>query len=316
MLVPNNTGTHRTVWENYGNQGNMTGLGLAGGIGALSGLAQSAFGIFGQKRAQEHDEKLAAAQRAWSENMWQKQSDWSLGQWNREKDFNLEMWHLQNAYNSPQAQMQRFKEAGLNPHLIYGKGSPGNAGSLAAPRAAQPDVKPYNRAQSRNIFEGIKGFQDIYQFRNLNAQTNNLKAQTDVANQQAYNLSVDALSKALDLDIKGQTKDSVVALAKHNADIAGTKAESDRLQLDILENTKQETIDTVKQNLALLKQDTSVRESQAIIAKAKANLAKDGIVGDSAAYIIMGILKGLGFSVNDIKGLIDSFKNPINFITK
>lgn len=36
-------------------------------------------------------------------------------------------WSLQQAYNSPAEQMKRFKEAGLNPNLIYGQGNPGNA---------------------------------------------------------------------------------------------------------------------------------------------------------------------------------------------
>lgn len=42
-------------------------------------------------------------------------------------DRNLEMWKLQNKYNAPGAQMQRLQEAGLNPHLMYGKGTVGNA---------------------------------------------------------------------------------------------------------------------------------------------------------------------------------------------
>lgn len=42
----------------------------------------------------------------------------------------LEMWHLQNKYNTPQAQMQRYTDAGLNPHLIYGQGTPGNASDI------------------------------------------------------------------------------------------------------------------------------------------------------------------------------------------
>lgn len=42
-------------------------------------------------------------------------------------DKNLEMWNLQNRYNAPGAQMQRLQEAGLNPHLMYGKGTVGNA---------------------------------------------------------------------------------------------------------------------------------------------------------------------------------------------
>lgn len=41
----------------------------------------------------------------------------------------INMWNMQNAYNSPEAQMNRFKAAGLNPHLIYGQGSAGLASS-------------------------------------------------------------------------------------------------------------------------------------------------------------------------------------------
>lgn len=50
----------------------------------------------------------------------------------------LEMWQRQNEYNLPSAQMQRFRDAGLNPNLIYGQGSPGNASEMPryqAPRA-------------------------------------------------------------------------------------------------------------------------------------------------------------------------------------
>lgn len=42
-----------------------------------------------------------------------------------------------NKYNSPQSQMERFKEAKLNPNLIYQQGNPGNQSQLArynAPR--------------------------------------------------------------------------------------------------------------------------------------------------------------------------------------
>ena len=40
---------------------------------------------------------------------------------------NVEMWKMQNAYNAPKQQMSRLKEAGLNPNLMYGKGTVGNA---------------------------------------------------------------------------------------------------------------------------------------------------------------------------------------------
>lgn len=47
----------------------------------------------------------------------------------------LAMWNRQNEYNTPQAQMQRFTNAGLNPHLIYGQGSSGLA-------SAPPEYAP------------------------------------------------------------------------------------------------------------------------------------------------------------------------------
>lgn len=38
----------------------------------------------------------------------------------------VELWERQMEYNSPAQQMERFREAGLSPHLMYGQGTPGN----------------------------------------------------------------------------------------------------------------------------------------------------------------------------------------------
>lgn len=51
----------------------------------------------------------------------------------------VEMWHMQNAYNSPAQQMARFGAAGLNPHLMYGQGSAGNASGT--PQYSPPDIQ-------------------------------------------------------------------------------------------------------------------------------------------------------------------------------
>lgn len=39
---------------------------------------------------------------------------------------NKSLARFQNAYNTPSAQMQRFRDAGLNPNLVYTQGSSGN----------------------------------------------------------------------------------------------------------------------------------------------------------------------------------------------
>lgn len=47
-----------------------------------------------------------------------------------------EFWDRQNAYNTPKAQMQRLKDAGLNPALMYGQGNTGNAQNLSGVQKA------------------------------------------------------------------------------------------------------------------------------------------------------------------------------------
>jgi hypothetical protein len=58
----------------------------------------------------------------------QNRSNKKLAQYSFNK--NVEMWKMQNAYNSPKQQMARYNEAGLNPNLMYGKGTSGNAQTM------------------------------------------------------------------------------------------------------------------------------------------------------------------------------------------
>jgi len=67
----------------------------------------------------------------------QKDANLELANYAYDKD--LEQWHLQNQYNTPQAQMTRFKQAGLNPNLIYGQGNAGNA-------SASPKMTPVQQS--------------------------------------------------------------------------------------------------------------------------------------------------------------------------
>lgn len=66
----------------------------------------------------------------------------SQGKLNRKtRKWNEKMWNLQNQYNLPSNQMARFKEAGLNPNLIYGQGNSGNSGT---PPSWSPDAPKFD----------------------------------------------------------------------------------------------------------------------------------------------------------------------------
>lgn len=58
-----------------------------------------------------------------------------------------------NRYNSPESQMKRYQQAGLNPHLIYGQGTAGNQSSPAPVASYAPSVEAigaYNQTRMVN----------------------------------------------------------------------------------------------------------------------------------------------------------------------
>lgn len=102
-------------------------------------------------------------QRKWNEHMYKIQRGHALEDWNR-----------QNQYNAPAQQMQRLKEAGLNPHLIYG----GSSGVQAAQSVNQ--VQPQSWNPRTPDFGSIlqEPVQAYMQTRSFDSQQKLLDAQT------------------------------------------------------------------------------------------------------------------------------------------
>ena len=96
---------------------------IGSGIGLLGDVIGGLFSSSGQKSANKTNIQLAREQRDWNE----------------------EMWNKQNAYNTPQAQIERMRAAGLNPALMYSQGNVGNASQ----------VPSYSPAHVQNELAGI-----------------------------------------------------------------------------------------------------------------------------------------------------------------
>jgi len=85
----------------------------------------------------------------------------ALEMYNRQRVDALADWNMQNSYNSPKAQMTRFKEAGLNPHLIYGQTNTAPAvrsGSADTPKyvAPQLDSSQFNIPMMKLQMDNLK----------------------------------------------------------------------------------------------------------------------------------------------------------------
>lgn len=70
---------------------------------------------------------------------------------------NVEMWKMQNKYNDPKNQMARLTSAGLNPNLMYGKGTPGNAQTMPQYQALPSTGEVFG--QSVAGLQGLVGIQ-------------------------------------------------------------------------------------------------------------------------------------------------------------
>lgn len=129
---------------------------------------------------------------------------------------NVAMWNAQNAYNTPQAQMERYKQAGLNPNLIYGNGvsSAGNASS--APSYEAPKYKGID-------LQSIMMFQ---QLENMNAQQQLLANQTELARIQATGASLDNEVKAVNAGYATDMADANLAIKHAEARNINASADS------------------------------------------------------------------------------------------
>lgn len=90
----------------------------------------------------------------------QRQLDYNKQLYDKQRADALADWNMQNAYNSPSQQMQRFKEAGLNPNLIYGQMT--NSPVIRSTEAKAPDfVAP--RLETQGIGNSLSMYYDLKQ---------------------------------------------------------------------------------------------------------------------------------------------------------
>lgn len=172
--------------------------------------------IIGQALANDANRELQKDQQGWNESM----------------------WHQQNSYNTPEAQMQRYRDAGLNPNLVLGEG---NVGSGSASSPAAPATQP----RMENVMGNLDPVGDYMRIKNASAGIENIQADTD-------NKRKDIELKDLDLILKGMdTKTKQWFLKAYIADYGDrrsqTKIQTRVAQLELI--TKQINVDLSKQDL-------------------------------------------------------------------
>lgn len=121
--------------------GFWSGAGSALLGGALSGIS-NLFGASSQNRNVDKQIKAAKEEA-------EKSRQWQTSEREAQQEWNYNMWLANNEYNTPLAQMNRYKAAGLNADLMYSGGNVQSPGTPAAgghtPSGTVADTSGYNR---------------------------------------------------------------------------------------------------------------------------------------------------------------------------
>lgn len=198
---------------------------------AASGLATGVLNFFGQKRRQldEFRHNINMSNRAYKQD---------LNMWNKQNEYNLKLWNLQNEYNLPRNQVQRLKDAGLNPNLLAGNASAG--GTAAA--VQKGDTPRYQAPRANFNYTPLKtpDVLGMYQnFRLADAQIDNVKAQEELTKEKA-------LTEA--------------ALRVHKKDDAFARATTNYVTAKYSEHMKELEVNERKEALNKLRQEAGLKK--------------------------------------------------------
>lgn len=153
---------------------------LFGVLGSLSGnpLSGLFLNLFGNLFTNSQNRQSIEEANRLNYRMQQEQLAW-----------NERMWHMNNEYNTPANQIQRLKEAGLNPNLLYGNPSQGTSSAPAQGTSSAP-------AQAFQM----QGFGDMFSnAQQLMMQKKANDAQIKLMNSQAEQMDVETQLKKKDL---------------------------------------------------------------------------------------------------------------------
>lgn len=194
---------------------------ILGAIGAAASVAGTAGSIASSVRGKRGQQ---------IEN--QKQRDFELQMYQRQKQDNQTFWQMENYYNSPAMQMQRLKDAGLNPNLMYGSPqSGGNAGSIQSPSQGVSNstkTQPFEMPQMTGMMDSI------YDTRLKSAQINNINEQSKTeATKRDLNI-INTLNKGNELNYNMATMGSRKALLNTAIENAITNIASSQNQSRVL----------------------------------------------------------------------------------
>lgn len=179
-------------------------------------------------------------------NLNKKTQRWNEKMMAQQRQQSLADWTMQNEYNSPQAQMKRLKDAGLNPNLIYGK-----IDNSSSP-VRSTDVKAWNPQAVRTQLDAAPVLDQYYDAQIKKQNIDNLKKQNDLITAQINHLTTSDAKLMIDTDFTRFKYGMGQKLEQTQLDMANANLRRITANIDYLgqqqEYTKARTAYTFTQN--------------------------------------------------------------------
>lgn len=220
-------------------------MGFLDFIPLVGDVVKGVTGLIGTHKTNKTNRQIADGQNALNYRMFQEQNK-----------FNVDMWNAQNAYNTPQAQVDRLRQAGINPYLALSNIQTGQAGNVTSATPAPAVGYDYKSPISELGYNLGQGAQDTY---NAIQRSKEVEASVELAKANRRNVDADTLSKISDADFRDER--NRVEIEKIRQEINKSRADENYVNAQtagkLLENKRLEELTPVeiehaKQSLKLL----------------------------------------------------------------
>jgi hypothetical protein len=252
------------------------------------------------------------------------QRHWQLKDYNTQQRDALRAWDRENAYNSPEQQMARLAQAGLNPNLVYGKGADNTASSIKTPSMGEhpksviPNIDPLMfvkaqemgtnlkaiQAQTDNTIqdtENKKTAQQLETLKILNQNITNSRDELQLRQNQdlyddyvrRYKLENQAIEQNMSLRLEENDRAKLASSDNHEKvwqDIFESRKRELVHQSTIATNDKQREL--IKKQMQQIDAGIELTKSQKDLNEAELKLRKEGISYSDPYYLRLLIMAG------------------------
>lgn len=230
-----------------------------------------------------------------------------------QNEYNINYWNMQNEYNSPASQMQRYKEAGLNPALMYSEGVSSSSSGNAGPAPAAASVPTDLGISERGAAYDVAASQQWANFAaNATSQALGIISQLKDIKKQDQSLT------AGDIDIS-RAEESLIDIKTRNKYVDRRyKTEADAINADVINKELQSTLlrwDSALKNQAFnMSGGRYTTEDASKFRELSLRLAKSNAINSEFRHELDKVVRALNSrQIEHISAMIRELNQKYNF---